>query len=386
MPLNVISNFAANVAMRNLAISDAAATNSLAKLSSGSRVVSAKDDAASLAVGSRLQAERSGLQQALVNAGQAVSMLQIADGAMAKVGDILVRMKSLAVQAGSGSLSGTERSMLDTEYQALISEVDRIANDTEFAGTLLVDGAIGVTTTSATSFAVNQGVQDITFVGNHSTAANATITYNSTTGFSVNVVDGTATNTFTGAIASGTNDGTNMSTGTVVTLTNTNTTNKIDIALNTAFIVNTAHTTGTLGLSGTTTTSFNFKVGTGVSSTADEISVSINSVDTAALGIGTTAVTTESGADLASVAISNAIDNLQTYRATIGANQNRLEFAAANIATATENTEAARSQLLDLDIASEMSNFVSKQILIQAGVAMLSQANQLPGNLLRLFQ
>jgi flagellin len=109
-------------------------------------------------------------------------------------------------------------------------------------------------------------------------------------------------------------------------------------------------------------------------------------VDTAALGISTTAVTTEAGADLASVAVSNAIDNLQTYRATIGASQNRLEFAAPNIATATENTEAARSQLLDLDIASEMSNFVSKQILIQAGVAMLSQANQLPNNLLRLFQ
>ena len=386
MPLNLISNFAANVAQRNLAMSDSQATSSLAKLSSGSRVVSAKDDAASLAVGSRLNAEVVGLKQAAVNAGQAISMLQIADGAMAKVNDILVRMKSLAVQAGSGQLSGTERSMLDTEYQALRSEVDRIANDTDFAGTLLVDGSIAATTTSATSFAADQGVQDITFVGDHSTAANATISYNSTTGFSVDVVDGTATNTFSGAIASGTNDGTNMSTGTVVTLTNTNTTNKIDIALNTAFIVNTAHSTGTLGLSGATTTSFNFKVGTGVSSTADEISVSINSVDTAALGIGSTAVTTEAGADLASVAISNAIDNLQTYRATIGANQNRLEFAAANIATATENTEAARSQLLDLDIASEMSTFVSKQILIQAGVAMLSQANQLPNNLLRLFQ
>ena len=387
MPLNLISNFAANVAQRNLAMSDSAATTSLAKLSSGSRVVSAKDDAASLAVGSRLNAEVVGLKQASVNAGQAISMLQIADGAMAKVNDILVRMKSLAVQAGSGQLSGTERSMLDTEFQALVSEVDRIANDTDFAGTLLVDGSIAVTTASATDYAVAQGVQDITFVGDHSTASNAEISYNETTGaFSVSVVDGAATNIFTGSIASGTNDGTNMTTGTVVTLTNTNTTNKIDIALNTAFIFNAANATGTLGLSGTTTTSFNFKVGTGVSTTADEIAVSINSVDTAALGISTTAVTTEAGADLASVAISNAIDNLQTYRATIGANQNRLEFAAANIATATENTEAARSQLLDLDIASEMSNFVSKQILIQAGVAMLSQANQLPNNLLRLFQ
>ena len=123
MPLNLISNFAANVAQRNLAMADAAASNSLAKLSAGTRVLTAKDDAASLAVGSRLQAEIVGLKQASVNAGQAISMLQIADGAMAKVNDILLRMKALSIQAGSGQLSGTERNMLDTEYQALLSEI-----------------------------------------------------------------------------------------------------------------------------------------------------------------------------------------------------------------------------------------------------------------------
>ena len=77
---------------------------------------------------------------------------------------------------------------------------------------------------------------------------------------------------------------------------------------------------------------------------------------------------------------------MQTYRANIGANQNRLQFATANLATVTENTEAARSQLLDLDVASEMSSFVSKQILVQAGVSMLAQANQLPQSLIKLFQ
>ena len=152
MPLNLISNFAANVAQRNLAMSDAAATSSLAKLSAGSRVVTAKDDAAALAVGSRLNAEVVGLKQASVNAGQAISLLQIADGAMAKVNDILVRMKSLAVQAGSGQLSSTERNMLNTEYLALRSEVDRIANDTDFAGTSLVDGSIAVARTNATDY------------------------------------------------------------------------------------------------------------------------------------------------------------------------------------------------------------------------------------------
>ncbi|MEQ9350509.1 MAG: flagellin, partial [Alphaproteobacteria bacterium] len=141
MALNIISNFAASVAHRNLTKTDMEVTGSLSKLSSGTRVLSAKDDAASLAIGSRLNAEVQAMKQASVNASQAVSMLQIADGAMAKTDDILVRMKSLSVQAGSGNLSSTERSLIDNEYQALLLEVDRIAQDTEFNGTALVNGS-----------------------------------------------------------------------------------------------------------------------------------------------------------------------------------------------------------------------------------------------------
>ena len=99
-----------------------------------------------------------------------------------------------------------------------------------------------------------------------------------------------------------------------------------------------------------------------------------------------TALTSQSQADLASESLTSAIDTLQVARAEVGAAQNRLEFAAANIATTVENTEAARSGLMDLDVASEMTIFTSKNILVQAGVSMLAQANQLPQNLLRLFQ
>ena len=185
---------------------------------------------------------------------------------------------------------------------------------------------------------------------------------------------------------SSTNDGSTMNTGTVVTLTNTGTTNKVDLIIDTGFDVDLTKATGTLDLSGSNTTSFTFKVGTGVNSSADEIAVTVNSVSASALSISTTTVSTLQNANSASVAVTNAIDDLQNYRANIGASQNRLEFAAANLATATENTEAARSQLLDLDVASEMSYFLSKQILIQAGVSMLAQANQMPANMLRLFQ
>jgi flagellin len=382
MALNAISNFAANVAIRNLSQSDEAATRSLAKLSIGSRVVTAKDDAASLAVGSRLHAEVIGLKQAAVNAGQAISMLQIADGAMTKINNVLLRMKALAVQAGSGQLSATDRGVLNSEYNLLRSEIDRNANDTEFAGQLLTSGSISVDRASATDFETVDGIQDIIFRGDVDTTNNASISYTTSGSFTVTV----DTTNFTGSLATGTNDGSAMTTSTVVTLTNTSITNKIDLVINLAFDVNIAKTNGTLALSGTNTTDFSFKVGTGVSATADEILVSVNSVDAGALSIGTTTINTVADSNAASVAVTNAIDDLQTYRANLGANQNRLEFAAANIAIAVENTEAARSQLLDLDIASEMSDFVSKQILIQAGVSMLAQANSMPENLLRLFQ
>jgi flagellin len=193
--------------------------------------------------------------------------------------------------------------------------------------------------------------------------------------------------TYTGSLASGTNDGTNMTTGTVVSATTTGTDgNKIDIAINTAFIVNSAHSDGTLTLSGSNTSSFTFKVGTGTTTTADDVTMTVNSISAAQLGLSSTDVTSVATANTASAALTSAIDDLQRYRATVGANQNRLDFAAANIATARENQEAARSQLLDLDVAAEMAVFTSKQILVQTGVSMLAQANQLPQNLLRLFQ
>lgn len=389
MALNVISNFAANVAHRHLTETDMKMTDSLAKLSAGTRVLSAKDDAASMAIGSRLAAEVNALTQARVNSGQGVSMLQVADGAMARANDILLRMKTLAVQAGSGQLSGTERGMLDKEYQQLVSEIDRLAEDTEFNGVTLVNGALALdVTTGATAFALSEGITSITPRGSYdistSGASSASISYASASGLFQIEHNGS---TYSGSLASDTNDGTNMLKGTIVSLTTGGSdSNKIDIAINTAFVVNGAPADGTINLSGAAETSFTYKVGTGTSSTADEITVSLSGISSTALGLALSDITSATSADNASTLITNAVDQLNITRANIGASLNRLEFAAANIATTLENTEAARSNLLDLDIAAEMSNFTSKQILQQAGVAMLAQANETPQTLLRLFQ
>ena len=178
-----------------------------------------------------------------------------------------------------------------------------------------------------------------------------------------------------------------MAQGTVVTLTSGSTDAEIQITLNTSFDAGSSSTsTSALTVSGSSTTDFDFKVGTGTVAAEDVISVSITGITVAQLGLTGQDVTSTSQADLASAALSVAIDTLQTARATVGASQNRLEFASANISTAVENAEAARSNLMDLDVASEMVNFTSKQILVQAGISMLAQANQLPQNLLRLFQ
>ena len=145
-------------------------------------------------------------------------------------------------------------------------------------------------------------------------------------------------------------------------------------------------TDGTLALTGSNVSAFTYKVGTGNSSTADQITVSISSISAASLGLDTTNVLSSNDADIASAAITVAVDTINTARADVGAAQNRLDFAAVNIATTLENMEAARSNILDLDVAREMSRLTSKQILVQAGIAMLAQANQGPQALLRLFQ
>jgi len=274
MPLNVVSNYAANVAHRNLLKTDMQASSSLAKLSIGKRVISARDDAASMAIGQRMNAEVQGLKQAVVNAGQANSMLQIADGAMNTISDILTRMKVLAMQSGSENLGDTERGFLNTEFVALIAEIDRIADDTDFNGTKLINAA----------------------------------------------------------------------------------------------------------------TSLTFKVGTGTVTTEDDLTFTIAAVTASDLGVDADTITGVTDAGTALTNINAAIDTLNDARADIGAAQNRLDFASENLRVSIENAEAARSTLLDLDLAAEMTTFTSKQVLMQSGVAMLAQANLMPQNLLRLLQ
>ncbi|HEX7005752.1 MAG TPA: flagellin [Alphaproteobacteria bacterium] len=383
MALSIISNYAANVAHRNLTATDAAASSSLAKLSSGSRIVQAKDDAASLAIGSRLSGEVAALKQAGINAGQAASMLQIADGAFARASDILNRMKALAVQSSSGQLSDTERSILDTEYTALKNELLRIGNDTEFNGVKLIAGS--QTVTLGTFLDGNEGVDSIHASG----VAIGTMTIEvATTGgnvtFTATDADGVV---YEGTISSSAFTANQLTAPTSISLTssNANQTGVVTLNLNTALSNATSISAGSTTVAGSDTTSLTFKVGTGVVAAEDDLTISLNSLVSIGNSLASN-IATSGAAATAIDEVSTAITNTATARANIGAVQSRLDFAQANIATSTENVEAARSQLLDLDVAAEITTFTSKQVLLQAGVSMLAQANQLPQGLLRLFQ
>lgn len=144
---SINTNIAAYSAQQNISRASSASGSSIARLSSGERITRAADDVASLSVGTALRTQVTTLRQALVNSSQGSSLLQVADGALSQVTDILQRQKSIAVQAGSGSLTGAERSFLNQEFQALTDEIDRIVESTNFNGVDLISGGLGSSNT-----------------------------------------------------------------------------------------------------------------------------------------------------------------------------------------------------------------------------------------------
>ncbi|HRY23679.1 MAG TPA: flagellin [Geminicoccaceae bacterium] len=382
MALTATTNTTANTALRYLSQNNAAASSSLAKLSSGSRIVKASDDAASLAIGTKIKADVTALKQAQVNAGQASSLLQVADGGLSQVVDILMRMKALAVQAQSGSVSDNERGFLDKEFQALSGQIDAIAAQTKFNGTELLSGNIA-TAFSAIGTAIDgSGAAELKLTGG-SEAGAYTVAYDDATGV-LTVTQGTGV----GAESQS------------VTLDNTDTAFTGSVAFDqfglevafTAFDLDTvaiaANNTATV-----TSGAMSFQVGV---SSSDTIDVTIADIRTTALGDGTNTLSDDGSGSPASIGtaakaagavdiIDGALSQISEGRADVGALISRFEFAAANVATTIENLDSARSTLLDVDMAAEMSNFSSKQVLVQASVAMLAQANQMPQQLLRLL-
>ncbi len=378
MPQTINTNIASLNAQRNLNSSQSVLNTSLQRLSSGLRINSAKDDAAGLAISERMTAQIRGLNQAGRNASDGISLAQTAEGALTEVTNMLQRIRELAVQSRNATNSTNDRAALNTEAQQLRSEINRIASQTQFNGVNLLDGSFA---NQAFQVGANAGqtisVSDIvnandTALGTYSAAS---VTGAAATAFTAIAAGDLTINTVSvGAIAldtsateraAGIRDAINSvadQTGvyarndTATTVTLVSTTGNIVIGLATTA------TTATTGLTAATTTA------------------------TTATGFGTLDVSTTAGADTAITQMDAALDAVNTARATLGAIQSRFESVVASIQTTSENLSSARSRIQDADFAMETAALTRAQVLQQAGVAMLAQANAVPQNVLALLR
>lgn len=294
MALTVNHNMMAMNAANNLSTSYGKLGTSVRRLSSGLRVTSASDDAAGLAIRELMRSDISALNQGVRNANDAISLIQTADGALGVVDEKLIRMKELAEQAATGTYTSGQRLIIDSEYQAMASEITRIANSTDFNGIHLLNGNL----------------------------------------------------------SGSTHDGSGL----------------------------------------TSTGKLKVHFGTANDSSEDYYYVQIGTSTASALGVGNQAadgpgktISTQSAAQAALEGIQNAIVSKDKIRASLGAMQNRLENTISNLKIQGENLQSAESRISDVDVSTEMTQFVRQQILTQSAVAMLSQANSLPRMAMQLM-
>ena len=373
MGLRIQNNIAAFNAHRNLKISDAGLSRSLERLSSGFRINKASDDAAGLAVSMRFRSQIRSLQQASRNAAEANSMLQVADGAGDQLTNILVRMKELATQAASSNTGSADRTNIAAEVDTLEGELDRIATSTKYAGTTLLDGAFGSLGVSTYGSLVSQfGIEGID-TSSASVGTEYGITVSTAGNNTMTITDGTTTQTVSITTASTGLDS--------QTLDFTNLGIKVDV--NALFSNDTLNTMAgsTMTTSAATVSSFQL----GYENAADNrIAFSIGDMTLTGLSADVN-VSTLSGAQTALTTIDAAIDTLADARAEIGRTQNQFGFASANLSSTIENISASESVIRDADMAFETVAFTKNQILLQAGTAMLAQANAAPQSILNLL-
>ncbi len=294
MSLVINHNLMAMTAARNLGSAYGELGTSVRRLSTGLRINTAADDAAGLAIRELMRAEITTLNQGIRNANDAISLIQTADGALSVIDEKLIRMKELAEQAATGTYNSDQRLIIDSEYQAMASEITRIANGTDFNGVHLLNGNL----------------------------------------------------------SSDVHDGSGM----------------------------------------TSTGKLKVHFGTANDSAEDYYYIRIMSSTASALGLGNNsapgagfAVSTQQGAQQALDAIQGAIISKDKIRADLGALQNRLQNTITNLSIQAENLQAAESRISDVDVSMEMTEFVRNQILTQAAVAMLAQANSLPRMAMQLI-
>jgi flagellin len=379
------TNIASLNAQRNLNASQSTLQTALQRLSSGLRINSAKDDAAGMAIASRMSTQINGLNQASRNANDGISLAQTAEGALSTISDNLQRIRELAVQARNATNSASDRAALDTEAQQLKSEIDRVALTTSFNGVKLLDGSF-----TAQAFQVGANVGETITVANIANAQSAQLGSSS-----VAQVTGAAATALT-AITAGDLTINGVSVGAIAADTNAaNRASSIMNAINSysgqtgvyATVLSSAPTQVVLTNSGSVTATPNIVIGlAGTATTADTGLTAATTTPTVTTGFAALSLSSVAGADTAMTTMDAALTAVNTARANLGAIQNRFSSVVTNLQTTAENVSAARSRIQDADFAAETANLTRAQILQQAGTAMLAQANALPQNVLSLLK
>jgi len=386
MALTVNTNVASLTSQRNLGGSQEMLKTSLERLSTGLRINSAKDDAAGLAISERFTAQIKGLDQGVRNANDGISLAQTAEGALGEVTNNLQRIRELAVQASNATNTSADRAALQNEVTALVAEIDRVATQTAFNGTKLLNGGFTgavfqIGANAGDSITINSIANSTAgSLGSQVTRSDvATATISAITAFDSAIDAGDITISYIsgevelGAIAVASSyqeragqivDAINNKTGSTGVFAFINTANQITLqseTLTAAFVVSGADISATGILSGSasaTTTS----------------------------GVTNLSVEQYGASQTAIALVDKALTTINNTRATLGAVQSRFESAVASQQTTSENLSASRSRIQDADFASETANLAKAQILQQSGIAMLAQANAIPQNVLALLQ
>lgn len=468
MALVINTNIASLTAQRNLTESQSISATAMERLSSGLRINSARDDAAGLAIANRFSAQSQGMAIATRNASDGISLAQTAEGALQETTDNLLRMRELAVQSANSTLSAADRTALDTEFNQLVAEIQRVATSTTYNGLNLLDGTrtaanfqvgaagnqrvqmeaiasvqtgdigtfTGVTRTNIAggTGATSNGNLGITSTGVNATLANvensargivaalnasglgftatadATSVAAGTGALTANNTAGTATLTLNGVaitLNQSTVLATNMATATdainaqsaVTGVVATNTGAGVSLAaaagdnIITSFALGTATNTALadFGLAAAANTHGTFDYTFENAAASGTLALTTAATDSSAIGttgnaISTVGVDTANGATQAIAAIDRALANVDATRAGLGATQSRFESIVSSTMVARESAEASRSRVMDADFAVETANMTKGQILQQAGISVLAQANAMPQQVLSLLQ
>lgn len=380
MSLRINTNVAALNAHRNLTGTDSAMSKSMQRLSSGYRINSASDDAAGLSIANRLSTNIKSLTVASRNVTEAKSMISIAEGAANQVESILERMKELATQAASDN-AATDRDKIQSEFTSLQKEIDRIVNDTEYQGTALLKGTFGNAISSATGMAAGDGIgatlADVQSKINVGGAKAATYTFTSSAANTLTLTTSGVTEVSSQTVelkaSGGTISAQTINFDKLGISVNVDSTFADDDLDNHTFIVTTNSCGGV------------FQVGSSNSLAADSLGVTLGNLTTSSLGIGSVDLSTRSGASSALTTLDTAINTVNTVLGDMGAAINRLDYTASNLSVSIENFSSSESVIRDVDMAHEMVKFTKNQILMQAGTAMLAQANMSSQNVLSLL-